>query len=50
MRLLVKKNGLYTYPDVMVECGKLQFVKSRTDTLTNPVVDCRSFVGGNPGV
>ncbi len=38
MRLLVKKNGLYTYPDVMVVCGKLQFVKGRTDTLTNPGV------------
>ncbi|HXW00748.1 MAG TPA: Uma2 family endonuclease [Anaerolineae bacterium] len=38
MRLLVKKSGLYTYPDVMVVCGKLKFVKGRTDTLTNPVV------------
>ncbi len=38
MRLYVKKNGLYTYPDVMVVCGKLEFVKGRTDTLTNPVV------------
>ena len=37
MRLLVKKNGLYTYPDVMVVCGKLAFVKGRTDTITNPV-------------
>ncbi len=38
MRLLVKKTGLYTYPDVMVVCGRLQFVKGRTDTLTNPVL------------
>ena len=38
MRLLVKKNGLYTYPDVMVVCDKLEFVKDRDDTLTNPVV------------
>jgi Uma2 family endonuclease len=38
MCLLVKKNGLYTYPDVMVVCGKLEFVKGHTDTLTNPVV------------
>jgi Uma2 family endonuclease len=38
VRLLVKKNGLYTYPDVMMVCGKLQFVKGRDDTLTNPIV------------
>ncbi len=38
MRLLVKKNGLYTYPDVMVVCGKPQFVEGRDDTITNPVV------------
>lgn len=38
MRLLVKKNGLYTYPDVMIVCGQLEFAKGRTDTLTNPTV------------
>ena len=38
MRLLVQKNGLFTYPDVMVVCGGLQFAPSRRDTLTNPVV------------
>lgn len=38
MRLLVKKNGLYTYPDVMVICGQLKYVKGRTDTVTNPVL------------
>lgn len=38
MRLLVKKNGLYTYPDVMVVCGPIKFVEGRTDTITNPVV------------
>lgn len=37
MRLLVKKNGLYTYPDVMIVCGRLEFATGRTDTLTNPV-------------
>jgi len=36
MRLLVKENGLYTYPDVMAVCGQLEFVPDRTDTLTNP--------------
>ncbi len=38
VRLWVKKNGLYTYPDVMVVCGPIEFAKNRTDTLTNPVV------------
>jgi Uma2 family endonuclease len=38
MRLLVRRNGLYTYPDVMVVCGKVQFVEGRNDTLTNPVL------------
>lgn len=38
MRLLVKKNGLCTYPDVMAVCGGLEFAEGRDDTLTNPAV------------
>jgi Uma2 family endonuclease len=38
MRLLVKKEGLYTYPDVMVICGELEFAMGRMDTVTNPTV------------
>jgi len=38
MRLLVKKNGLYTYPDVMAVCDQLEFAEERDDTLTNPTV------------
>jgi Uma2 family endonuclease len=38
VRLLVKQNGLYTYPDVMVVCAQLQFVANRTDTITNPIL------------
>lgn len=38
MRLLVKANGLYTYPDVMAVCGQLDFAPGRTDTLTNPAL------------
>ncbi|MBI5303088.1 MAG: Uma2 family endonuclease [Chloroflexi bacterium] len=38
MRLLVRRHGLYTYPDVMVVCGKVEFVPGRNDTLTNPVI------------
>lgn len=38
MRLLVKQNGLYTYPDVMVVCGQVEFLEGRDDTITNPLV------------
>lgn len=38
MRLLVKQNGLYTYPDVMVICGQPEFLEGRNDTVTNPIV------------
>lgn len=39
MRLLVKENGLYTYPDLSVVCGPPQFAPGAVlDTLTNPVV------------
>ncbi len=36
MRLLVKRRQLYTYPDVMVICGPLQYAPERNDTVTNP--------------
>lgn len=38
MRLHIQKSGLYTYPDVMVVCGKLKFVERRDDTLANPLL------------
>jgi Uma2 family endonuclease len=38
LRLLVEENGLYTYPDVMIVCGQLQFAPDRNDTITNPVL------------
>jgi Uma2 family endonuclease len=37
-RVLVKKNGLYTYPDVMVVCGPTVFDERDGDTITNPVL------------
>jgi Uma2 family endonuclease len=37
MRLYIEKGKLYTYPDVMVVCGKIDFVPGRRDTLTNPI-------------
>lgn len=38
MRLHIPENGLYTYPDVMVACGKKEFLDEKKDTLTNPVL------------
>jgi Uma2 family endonuclease len=38
MRLNVERSGLYTYPDVMVICGKIALVKGRNDTVTNPTL------------
>lgn len=38
MRLQTRSRELYTYPDVMVVCGELKFVKGRTDTITNPTL------------
>jgi len=38
MRLHIPENGLYTYPDAMVVCGKKEFLDDKKDTLTNPVL------------
>jgi Uma2 family endonuclease len=38
MRLHVPTAGLYTYPDLMIVCGKPEMVRGREDTLLNPVV------------
>ncbi len=38
LRLLIQKRRVYTYPDVMVICGRPQFAPDRTDTVINPVV------------
>ncbi|MDW8269982.1 MAG: Uma2 family endonuclease [Anaerolineae bacterium] len=38
LRLFVKRHRFYTYPDVMVICGRLQFAPGRMDTVTNPVL------------
>lgn len=37
-RLYVKKNGLYTYPDAMVICGRIEFDSRDKDSITNPVL------------
>ena len=38
MKILVQKNELYTYPDAMLLCGKLEFVADRKDIITNPLL------------
>ena len=38
MRLHIQRGGLYTYPDAMVICGKVELVKRRNDTVTNPIL------------
>lgn len=38
MRLQLKRKEAYVYPDVMVVCGKIEYVEGREDTLTNPLV------------
>jgi len=37
-RVGVQSNRFYTYPDVSVVCGSLEFVEGRTDTIINPIV------------
>lgn len=34
--MLVKANGLYTYPDVMVVSGPLELVAGQLETVANP--------------
>ncbi|PKO22818.1 MAG: hypothetical protein CVU38_07350 [Chloroflexi bacterium HGW-Chloroflexi-1] len=38
MRVKVAQTGLYTYPDVLVLCGKARFDDLHRDTLLNPTV------------
>jgi Uma2 family endonuclease len=38
MRVQVGRDGLYTYPDVVVVCGEPRFLDARKDTLLNPLL------------
>jgi Uma2 family endonuclease len=38
MRVRVTRTGLFTYPDVVVTCGKEVFADDEQDTLLNPLV------------
>ncbi|WP_031526090.1 Uma2 family endonuclease [Dyadobacter crusticola] len=38
MRVHIPESTLYTYPDLLIVCGKAEFLDSHTDTLLNPSV------------
>ena len=38
MRVHIPENTLYTYPDVLVVCGRLEFLDNEKDILLNPSV------------
>ena len=38
LRLKIVDSGLYTYPDLSVVCGPLEFSDEQEDTITNPTV------------
>lgn len=38
LRLKIEQTGLYTYPDISVICGTIQFDAGRQDAVTNPIV------------
>lgn len=38
MRVHIPENTLYTYPDLLIVCGKPEFLDNQTDTLLNPSV------------
>ena len=37
-RVLVNSTGLYTYPDLLIVCGRPEYTADDSDTLTNPRV------------
>jgi len=38
IKVQIDEDKHYTYPDVMVVCGEIEFAKARKDTIVNPVV------------
>lgn len=38
MRVLVEQSTFYTYPDVILVCGRVQFSSGRNDVLINPTL------------
>ena len=49
VRLWIPKKRIYTYPDVMVICGKPEYYNNRTDTITNPRVIIEVFSDSTKG-
>ncbi|GGC01633.1 hypothetical protein GCM10011325_31000 [Dyadobacter sediminis] len=37
-RLHIPANGIYTYPDLLIVCGKNEFLDAKKDTILNPSV------------
>ena len=38
IKVWIKEKDLFTYPDLVVVCGKSEFYPERDDTITNPIV------------
>lgn len=38
MRVQIQKANAYTYPDVLIVCGQMEFYGGRQDIITNPIV------------
>ena len=38
VRLWIDEKDLFTYPDIMIVCSKIEFYPDRDDTITNPLV------------
>jgi Uma2 family endonuclease len=38
LRVWIREKRIYTYPDVMVVSGELEFAQGRKDTITNPML------------
>ncbi len=38
LRVHIPENGLYTYPDFLIICGKNEFLDDKKDTILNPTV------------
>jgi Uma2 family endonuclease len=38
VRLWIDEKDLFTYPDIMIVCGKIELYPERNDTITNPLV------------
>lgn len=38
LKICIQSNGLITYPDAMLVCGKIEFAAERKDVITNPLL------------